>query len=184
MIIIYIHGFGGSGLGVKASAFREYFKSKAIPFIAPSLSYIPDLAIKTLEELIESYDNDVCLIGSSLGGYYSMYLSSKYDIKATLINPSIEPYKTLKKGLGDSPSFYDESSFKWTNTHIESLKSYEVDKLDKDNILLMIQKGDELLDYNVAVSKLDGSKMIVEEGGDHSFTGIERHFESVKKFFA
>ena len=56
-MIIYIHGFGGSGEGSKAKAFREYYKKEG--FIAPSLSYVPQLAIKTLEELIESYDGKV-----------------------------------------------------------------------------------------------------------------------------
>ncbi|MGM0623987.1 MAG: hypothetical protein ACQESH_08240 [Campylobacterota bacterium] len=30
-MIIYIHGFGGSGEGSKARAFRNYFKDKNIP---------------------------------------------------------------------------------------------------------------------------------------------------------
>jgi len=65
-MVIYIHGFGGSGLGIKSSLFREYFKSHDIDFISPTLSYIPDLAIQTLEELIESYlklGQNVSLIG-------------------------------------------------------------------------------------------------------------------------
>jgi len=98
-MIIYIHGFGGSGEGSKAKAFRKYFNSIGETFIAPSLSYVPELAIKTLEELIESYHGDVCLIGSSLGGYYTMYLAQKYNLKAVLINPSISPVQTLQRSL-------------------------------------------------------------------------------------
>ena len=52
-MIIYIHGFGGSGEGSKAKLFREYFKSTEDGFIAPSLSYVPELAINTLEELMQ-----------------------------------------------------------------------------------------------------------------------------------
>ena len=70
-MIIYIHGFGGSGEGSKAKAFRNYFASIKEPFIAPSLSYVPELAIRTLEELIDAYPGEVSLIGSSLGGYYA-----------------------------------------------------------------------------------------------------------------
>jgi len=103
-----MHDFGGSGEGSKAKAFREYFKSKQEGFIAPSLSYVPELAIKTLEELIESYKEDITLIGSSLGGFYAIYLSQKYSLKAVLLNPSINPYKTLKNLVGDAPNFYDE----------------------------------------------------------------------------
>ena len=107
-MVIYIHGFGSSGYGGKATQFREHYKTKEEVFIAPSLSYIPELAIKTLEEIIESYDGEIKLIGSSLGGFYSIYLSSKYNLKAVLINPSIYPYKTLAKVLGNAPNKNEE----------------------------------------------------------------------------
>ncbi len=183
-MIIYIHGFGSSGEGIKAKLFRKYFKDKGIRFIAPSLSYIPELAIKTLEELIESYDKEeVQLMGSSLGGFYSVYLSNKYDLKAVLINPSIYPYKTLPKVLGNAPSFHDESSFTWMQFHIDSLKDYEVTSPMDKNFMLLTQKGDETLDFAEAVKKLPDAYKIIEEGGSHGFDGIERHFEKVKIFF-
>ncbi|RLA68927.1 MAG: esterase, partial [Epsilonproteobacteria bacterium] len=37
-MIIYIHGFGGSGEGVKAKICREYFTDETI--LTPSLSYV------------------------------------------------------------------------------------------------------------------------------------------------
>jgi len=49
-MIIYIHGFGGSGQGNKAQQFREYFYSQGKDFIAPLLSYIPELAMQILSE--------------------------------------------------------------------------------------------------------------------------------------
>jgi predicted esterase YcpF (UPF0227 family) len=154
-----------------------------VRFIAPSLSYIPELAIKTLEELIESYENEeVKLMGSSLGGFYSIYLSNKYDLKAVLINPSVYPYKTLPKVLGNAPSFFDESSFTWMQFHIDSLKEYEVDEVKQENFMLLTQKGDETLNYEEAVKKLPKCTMFIEEGGDHGFVGIERHFENVEEF--
>ncbi|HEC45340.1 MAG: esterase [Epsilonproteobacteria bacterium 4484_65] len=180
-MIIYIHGFGSHGLGSKAIAFRNYFKGKGEAFIAPSLSYIPDLAIQTLEELIESYD-DVQLIGSSLGGYYTLYLAQEYGLKAVLINPSIYPYITLKKVLGEAPSFYDESHFAWMESHLEMLKKYETDLVPQKDVMLLLQKGDETLDYREAEAKLPHAKQIVEEGGSHSFDGIERYFDEVDEF--
>lgn len=179
-MIIYIHGFGSSGEGHKAKQFREFFKEDG--FIAPSLSYIPDLAIKTLEELIESYHGEVSLIGSSLGGFYSLYLSKKYKLKIVLINPSIYPYVTLKKVLGNAPSYYDTSTFSWMESHIEMLKKYEVDGIDESKIMLLLQKGDETLDYTQAASKLPHTFQIVEEGGSHSFDAVERHFRVIRNF--
>jgi len=181
-MIIYIHGFGSSGQGKKSSVLREYFKSKNIAFIAPSLSYIPTLAIQTLEELIDSYDK-VQLIGSSLGGYYTLYLSQRYKLKAVLINPSICPYTTLNLYIGNAPSFYDDSTFQWTSRHIESLKSYQILPKHQENMMLMLQKGDETLDYKKAIDFLPDAKHIVEENGNHSFEGIERFFEEIRDFF-
>jgi len=180
-MIIYIHGFGSHGLGSKANAFRNYFKDRGEAFIAPSLSYIPNLAMQTLEELIESYD-DVKLIGSSLGGFYTLYLAQKYKLKAVLINPSIYPYITLKKVLGEAPSFYDESYFTWMESYLKMLKKYETDLVAQEDIMLLLQKGDETLDYKEALTKLPNAKQVVEEGGSHSFEGIERYFVEVNDF--
>ncbi len=182
-MIIYIHGFGGSGEGSKAKAFREYFKSIEEPFIAPSLSYVPELAIKTSEELIESYCGDVKLIGSSLGGYYTMHLAQKYNLQAILINPSINPETTLQRMTGTAPNFYDTSSYEWNTSHIQMLKSYKTKITIHNKIMLLVQQGDELLDYKEAVQYLPKVKTIVEEGGSHSFEGIEQHFETIHEFF-
>ncbi|MEN8717249.1 MAG: YqiA/YcfP family alpha/beta fold hydrolase, partial [Sulfurovum sp.] len=62
-MILYIHGFGSSGHGGKASLFREYFEDEVI---VPSLSYVPNLAIDTIEQIIElllSKDETVGIVG-------------------------------------------------------------------------------------------------------------------------
>ena len=183
-MIIYIHGFGSSGLGGKSTQFREYFKSINEPFIAPSLSYVPQLAIATLEELINSYDN-VTLMGSSLGGYYGMYLAEKYALKCVLINPSTEPIETLgniSRELGTAKNYYDESRFQWLTSHLFMLKKYAVTQTCEGEYLLLLQKGDETLDYVKAVKKLPSAKLILEDGGSHAFDGAERHFGVVEDF--
>lgn len=61
------------------------------------------------------------LVGSSLGGYYSLYIGNKYDLKTVLINPSIQPYLTAKKYVGINKSFYDQSLYEWSTHHTETL---------------------------------------------------------------
>lgn len=180
-MIIYIHGFGSSGQEGKASVLRALMPN----FIAPSLSIIPDLAISTLCELIEacSKHEKVYLIGSSLGGYYSLYLSQKYKIPTVLINPAIYPYNSLEKALGLAPNYYDLSNFEWREMHLHKLKEYETDTINPNNVLLLLQKGDEVLNYREAVAKFPLSKYIIEEDGNHGFVGIERHVETIEDFF-
>ena len=183
-MIIYIHGFGSSGHGGKASLFREYFEEEVI---APSLSYVPNLAIDTLEQLIEillEKDETVGLVGSSLGGYYAIYLASKYNLKAVLINPAIYPYKTLDK-IGMAMNYFDGTSFEVSSEHIQALKRLEVQKvLNQENFITLLQTDDEVLDYNDAVEKLPNSELVIEEGGNHSFENIESYFRKIGSFLS
>lgn len=43
--------------------------------------------------------------------------------------------------------------------------------------------GDELLNPEDALVKLEGCKMVVEDGGNQGFEGIERDSEEIEKFF-
>ncbi|MDD2383426.1 MAG: esterase [Sulfurospirillaceae bacterium] len=183
-MILYIHGFGSSGEASKAKALRYFCHQKQIRFIAPSLPSIPDLAIKTLSELIESYQENepVSLIGSSLGGYYALYLSDKYNLKAALINPAVNAPETLHQALGHGINYYDNSSYEWNESHLDMLVNYEIEEPEEETILLLLQKGDEVLDYEEACDALPNAQTILEEGGNHSFEGIERHFETIVAF--
>lgn len=182
-MIIYIHGFGSSGHGGKATLFKEEFKEQ---IILPSLSYVPALAIHTLEQFIELLllkNEKVSLVGSSLGGYYSIYLANKYDLKAVLINPAIYPFKTLDK-IGMATNYYDLSSFEVTHEHIQALKLLETKEIkNQDNFMVLLQKEDEVLDYKEAIEKLPNANLYVEEGGNHTFEHIENYFDKIKDFF-
>jgi len=183
-MILYIHGFGSSGKGGKALEFKRYFKEQNIPFIAPSLSYVPELAIDTLKQLIESYD-DVTLIGSSLGGYYAIYLAEKYGLKAVLINPAVDSSKTLRRVLdlgGMAKNYFDNTQFTWNENHVSMLQHYRVERVKYGEYLLLLQTGDDVLDYKEALAKLPNAQSIVEEGGTHPFEGIEKHFETTVSF--
>ncbi|NQY92929.1 MAG: esterase [Campylobacteraceae bacterium] len=182
-MIIYIHGFASSGFGGKATLFKKHY---ADDIFCPTLSHIPALAINTLEQLIQIHlknNEKIHLIGSSLGGFYAIYLANKYNLKAVLINPAIFPYKTLDK-IGMVTHYFDMSTFEVTKTHLDFLKSLETSFLtDEKNFMLLLQKGDETLDYEEAVLKLSNANVIIEEGGNHTFEGIERYFETIDCFF-
>ena len=79
-MVIYLHGCGSAGFGEKAQKFLEYCEDE---MITPTLSTVPGLAIATREQIIEAFINrgtKVSLIGSSLGGFYALYLANKYDL--------------------------------------------------------------------------------------------------------
>jgi len=182
-MIIFIHGFGSSGFSFKAQKTKEYFKNREV-VLTPSLSYVPYLAIDTLEQIIEYAlpKESVYLIGSSLGGFYSIYLSNKYDIKAVLVNPAVNAHKTLGKYEGMATNYYDLSQFEWNSSHVKQLENLIVEHPKEENFLLMLQKGDEVLDYKEALNKLPNATLILEDGGDHSFTNYEKHLPTIESF--
>jgi len=186
-MIIYLHGFASAGFGKKAQMFLEYFEDE---LITPTLPTIPKLAIATLEQLIEAFLNrgiKISLIGSSLGGFYSLYLANKYDLKAVLINPAVNPWNTLEEYRKDedelATSFFDGSKFEFNSSHIASLRNFEVSTIkNPQNILTLLQREDEVLDYTEAEEKLEETNLEIEDGGNHSFIGIERYFRKVDGF--
>jgi len=181
-VLFYIHGFGSSGFSHKATLLKQYFGEKEL--FAPSLSHIPDLAIDSLEQMIRQLHpyHDITLLGSSLGGYYATYLSHKYDIKAILVNPSVYPYKTLAKNIGMNHSYHDSSDYGFIQGHIDALKAYEVEYINAKKFLVLLQTGDEVLDYKEAKVKYHDSRLLIEEGGNHSFENFERQMALIEKF--
>ncbi len=188
-MILYLHGFASSARGTKARLFCSLTCNE--PIYAPTLSTLPDLAIESLCGLIEmlrqSSDPALCdvkLVGSSLGGYYARYLASRYGLRAVLINPAMRPYERLREALGQMMHYADQSRFEWNETHLRALRRYDLGTLQEgERLLVLLQKGDELLDYREAQSMLKGASIVIEEGGSHAFEGIERHLGTISDFF-
>lgn len=81
-----------------------------------------------------------------------------------------------------APNFYDNSSFEWREAHFEMLKEYRVQAKKQENFFVLLQKGDNLLDYIEALNKLPNAKFVIEEGGSHSFENIGQYFDDIKRY--
>jgi len=152
--------------------------------IIPSLSSVPSYAMAELQSLVQEHIADnLSFIGSSLGGYYATWLADRYDRPAVLINPAIKPYELLQDYLGPNINHYTGESYELTYEHIQQLKQLDIEYITKPHrYLVMLQTGDEVLDYSQAFVKFAGSRMVVEEGGDHSFSGFENHLHAILNF--
>ena len=192
-MLIYIHGFNSSPASFKASLLKKFAQSVNIAdrLQIPQLSYVPAEAIYQLSVLVEAYlksnkirkECQVCLIGSSLGGYYATWLAEQYDCRAVLINPAVRPYDFFEEYLGINTNYYTAEQYELTMEHIEQLREIEVEQISNpDRYLMMLQTGDEVLDYKLAIEKYAAVPSIVEEGGGHEFMGFDRHLETVLAF--
>ena len=185
--LIYLHGFNSSPQSHKALLVKQYMLEKhcADALLCPQIPVIPDEARVFLEQLVEEAlkDYSVSFVGSSLGGYYATYLAEKYSAKAVLVNPSVKPYETLAAYLGENTFYFEDGSWDFNESHIQQLKAMDVEKISVPNrYLVLLQTGDETLDYRQAELKYKKARCIIEQGGDHGFTGFERYIPQLIQF--
>jgi len=185
--LLYLHGFNSSPQSLKAQQISQYMSDNHCldQLLCPQIPSVPEEARLFLEQLVEeALENyPLSFAGSSLGGYYATYLAEKYSGSAVLINPSVKPYETLSAHLGENKFYFDEGCWEFDESHIQQLKDMKVEKItEPERYLVLLQTGDETLDYREAELKYKNSQCIIEQGGDHSFVGLERFIPKIMQF--
>jgi predicted esterase YcpF (UPF0227 family) len=176
-MIVYIHGFASCANSNKTKTLKNYFGDIVSINLPPS----PLKAVKELERFVKA---DTVFIGSSLGGYYAIYLAEKYGLKSILINPSLKPYKTLKKYVGIQYRYCDNKPFNWKKEYLKELKKLKT-KPKRGKYLVLLQSKDEILNYKKALKKFKNrpnAKVVVEYGGNHRFENLEEYLCMIEKF--
>jgi predicted esterase YcpF (UPF0227 family) len=187
MRLLYLHGFNSSPQSFKAQALMRYMREHDClhRLICLQIPSIPEQARRFLDSLVERElkSGELAFAGSSLGGYYATYLAEKYSGTAVLINPSVRPYQTLEACLGENKFYHSDEYWQFDRSHIDQLKTMEVEQItEPDRYLVLLQTGDETLDYRQAAEKYSECRCVIEEGGDHAFTGFEDYIEQILEF--
>lgn len=185
--LLYIHGFLSSPLSAKAEITRKWLEQNYpdIAFYCPQLPPYPNETKIILEKLVENLLKDgVYLIGSSLGGFWASWLVEKYNLPAVLINPAVKPQNFMPHYVDlDLKSYHTADCYRLQPWHIDEIITADIPVSRLKNYWLMVQTGDETLDYRHAVEKYSGCKQTVEEGGGHSFQGYEDHLPEIINWF-
>lgn len=182
--LLYLHGFNSSPESVKARMLADYLsRQPAAPaFACPALPYAPDRAAELIAAAIEERGGDVRLIGSSLGGYYATWAAERFGLRAALINPAVKPYRLLEDYLGPQQNLYTGERYVLTREHMAALAALEPARIAPTRYWLMVETGDETLDYREAVAYYAGARHSVIEGGDHGFQSWERYLPELLKW--
>jgi len=190
--LIYLHGFNSSAQSLKALNTKQYFQDHELGFnlSIPSLPSSPLEAVNTVNSLIRGIGaaQVAGFIGSSLGGYLSLYFQQSAMFKLTprvaLINPAVRPYELLADYIGENENPYTGERYTIESRHMDELKSLSVPSIaTTDNTFLLTMTGDEVLDFQQAVSFLPNAKMWVAAGGDHSFCVYPCALPAIVNFF-
>ena len=185
-MIVYLHGFNSSPASGKAKQFGDHMAriGRLADYYCPALPNSPREAVALAEaELERRRPESVTLVGSSLGGFYATYLAEKHDWKAVLVNPAVHAHTLLRSALGPQTNWHTGEQWELTEAHLAELAALDVERITRpERYLLLVQTGDEVLDYRDAVAYYAGATQIIEDGGDHGFAGFERHYQTILDF--
>jgi predicted esterase YcpF (UPF0227 family) len=177
-MLIYLHGFNSSPGSHKTQLLKRYMEARGLgsQYGCPALPHLPDRAIAVIEAEIAAHPRDsTTLVGSSLGGFYATYLAERHDLRAILINPAVLPHEGLRAYLGMQRNLYTHEQYELTEDHLRQWEKLYMASIHPERYLLLVETGDETLDYRQAVEKYRGARQIVIGGGDHSLQSFPEH---------
>lgn len=182
-MILYLHGFCSSPASWKARLLGEEMARRGLAahYVCPALSAVPDEAVACASALIEAANGPVTLIGSSLGGHYASHLAEKYGLPAILVNPAVVPALDLGTFIGEHSNFHSGEHFVFTPEHAAQLRA-QVITPTPSHYWLLLEEGDEVLDWRKAHDFYAGSRQTVLPGGDHSFTQFPQYIPQLIEF--
>ena len=192
MQIIYLHGFQSSPMSKKGQQLQQYCTTVEHADVhLPDLNKPPKHVLRDISKLIESLPLDhVALVGSSLGGFYTTYLVAKYGCPAVLINPAMQPWQLFEDlfGIEQIPLKVTDS---WTldADQLQQLQSIADTKLKHaDKILVLLQRGDEVLDYRQAQRYYNAAQpsalILTDADGNHAMDDFEEKLPFVLRFLS
>ena len=178
--LFYIHGFLSGPNAVKATMLKEYLKEydlgASFDMHNPDYPDPPEEAYNYLcgyfDRVFEEYKSDeVCLIGSSMGGFFSTLMAQRHGCKAVLLNPCVHPQNYFKALIGPQFNSSTNRNFELKSEMIDVLKSLDASvKVDPKKTYVIIGDQDEVLDYSFALELYKDCQIDIIKGEDHAFT--------------
>tara|TARA_R100001143_G_C3360641_1_gene135243 strand:+ start:1154 stop:1822 length:669 start_codon:yes stop_codon:yes gene_type:complete len=190
--LIYLHGFNSSPESQKAQNLIQFIAKEfaddqeqgRLDLHVPALPHKPARAIAMLENLIREETAATVLIGSSLGGFYSIYLAQDFPCKVILINPLVTlQHDASTDFLGKHINPYSGETFEIVQEDAEALGQMEVTEIKhQENYFLLLESGDQVLDYRLALEKLPQARHKVIQGGSHRFDSFAKLLPEIMQF--
>lgn len=183
-VVLYLHGFASSSASEKAQLTARYF-AECLPqyrLVIPDLPYTPAEAVATIANCLADC-KPAAVIGSSLGGFFATRVALAYGCPAALINPAVKPATLLDRHLGEYYHPVLQRTYQLTADHLPMLHALTPTRPSaSDQILVLLQQGDEVLDYHDALDFYQYCHLDVQEGGDHSYQGYAKRLPDIVKF--
>ena len=184
-MIVYLHGFNSSPASHKSNLLRAHLAALGLEhlFRCPALPPHTRDALRAIEAALHGLEpRSVTFIGSSLGGFYATHFAEVLGTRAVLINPAIVPHEGLAAALGPQQNLYTGERYELIQADLDGWRAILHAGIDPERYLLLLETGDEVLDWREAARKYEGARSAIREGGDHSLQSFGEHLPRILAF--
>jgi predicted esterase YcpF (UPF0227 family) len=171
LTLIYLHGFN-SAFDPAGSKVRQLAALAPVgEVVGFNVAYHESDALERLDDRIRDVagrsDARLVLVGTSLGGFYARHLGHRHRHPIVTINPSLQPWITLRRALGATQqNFKTGERYTIDESVVNGLQALAVPKLSVP-ALTVIAEDDELLQFDRATIDLlrSESQVVLTHGG-------------------
>lgn len=88
----------------------------------------------------------------------------------------------MRSYLGVQRNLYTHRQYEFTQEHLRQCEQLYLPTVEPRRYLLIVETGDEVLDYREAVEKYRGSRQLIIQGGNHSVGSFTEHIPLILEF--
>lgn len=185
--LLYLHGFRSSPQSAKAQKMAAWVGKHRpdMTWWCPQLPASPRQAMTEVMQGIADWPvSGMAVLGSSLGGFYATCVAARTGCRAALINPAVDPARDLQRYIGEQTSWHQPHEAFFFEPHfVGELRDLHAGPLQHpENILAVIAKGDEVLDWREMATRYAGARVRLVEGSDHALSDFDDHLPAILEF--
>lgn len=188
--LLYLHGFRSSPRSAKAQQMAAFVQAQHpdVHWWCPQLPPSPAEAAKLIADGTAGWPSArTAVVGSSLGGFYATWFAQQTGCKAALVNPAVNPARDLERYIGEQTSWHDPAeAFYFRPEYIAELRALECPNLVHPGrlarFMVLVAKGDEVLDWREMAGRYAHAHLKVLEGGDHALSDFALYLDEISAF--
>lgn len=189
-MILYLHGFRSSPSSYKAQHLGKYIQRSPLShrWACPQLPASPAKAIALCNQLIHAANltepnQELVIVGSSLGGYYAHVLAEQWGCKALLLNPAVSAPRSLATQVGEHSHYHSDEPFIFRPHYVTELEAMQPRAVtNPQRYFLVAASGDEVLDHTEMLNYFQGSQGFLIFGSDHGISDFDLYLRPVLHF--
>lgn len=186
--VVYLHGFNSGPKSAKVEKIAKWCEENGHEFLAVEYnSYDGMGAFAKLQNQIRTLPHDdTVLVGTSLGGFWALYFSQLYGIKAMALNPTVDPFTTLRKYVNQTlKNFSTGEVFEFDDVDLSSFHPFLLSRVRLKNqapSVVLVEEGDTELDHTKTEQELSGLlEFIKVPGGSHRFESMDLALQKLEE---